>query len=289
MATNSTVQERNSALIQIAQADNRGFITSETTFAMIDLCTFGLIQRVAYEGPCMEDQRHDSLSNHDVYEITELGAKYLSAHMPMVDQPQPLDETTIVGEVSFYADGKPQDGTVVCGTDRFGYTVRGVNGKVYDEVQRGDIEPRLGDEIDNLPFSDLGELDDEDTKELPAITLHHTPCNPTRPTIGDAIKLPLDKLIDAALDPDNSEAYETLKGYDWASVPLWVLEIEREDVNTYKWDIWHELRKMDGGILLSNPGAVYKGREVDRAFNVMAILNKAIYSFHKGVGFNVEN
>ena len=272
MATvyNSTLQERNNTLVSIAQADNRGFITSESTFAMIDLCAFGLIQRVAYEGPCMEDQRHDSLSNYDVYEITELGKKYLNAHMPMVDQPQPADETTIEGAVSFYADGKPQDGVIVAGTDRYGYTVKSVDGKVYDEIKRGDIEPRLADEIDNLPFSDVGK---DDTQEAPAVT------DDTPPTLSN--------LIDAALDPENVAAYEALKAYDFASTPLWVLEIERDDVNAYKWEQWHILRKMPYGVMGSNPDYAAKQLEVDRAFNVMTILNNAIYSCHKGVGFNV--
>ena len=197
-----------------------------------------------------------------IYFVTPKGVEWLDANMPMVDQPQPIDETTIEGAVSFYADEKAQDGTIVAGTDKYGYTVRSVNGKVYDEVKRGDIEPRLAD--------------DEDTKPLSVVTV-------------DAPKPTLSNLIDAALNPDDTEAYTALKAYDWASVPLWCIEIERDDINAYKWDIWNELRKMDGGILLSNPDAVYKNREVDRAFNVMEVLNNAIYNFHKGVGFNVEN
>ena len=187
-----------------------------------------------------------------------------------VDQPQPADETTIEGDVSFYADGKPQDGVIVAGTDRYGYTVKSVDGKVYDEIKRGDIEPRLADEIDNLPFSDVGK---EDTQEAPAVIVDTTPT--------------LSNIIDAALDPDNQAAYEALKVYDFASTPLWALKIERDDVNAYKWQIWHELRKMPYGVMGSNPDYAAKQLEVDRAFNVMAILNDAIYSYHKGVGFNV--
>jgi hypothetical protein len=157
----------------------------------------------------------------------------IDVELPMVDQPQPIDETTIEGAVSFYADGKTQDGTIVAGTDKYGYTVRSVNGKVYDEVKRGDIEPRLADEMDDLPFSDLG-VDDEDTKELPAITMQHTPCNPTRPTIGDAIKLPLSNLIDAALmsskPTERIDALNALRTYEWSTVPSWVMEIELSDL-----------------------------------------------------------
>lgn len=97
----------------------------------------------------------------------------------------------------------------------------------------------------------------------------------------------LSNLIDAALDPDNVAAYEALKAYDWASVPLWVLEIERDDLNAYKWEIWHELRKIPYGVMGSNPEHTAKQLEVERAFNVMAILNDAMYRYHKGVGFNV--
>lgn len=218
----------------------------------------------------------------DVYAITPAGLAYLYQDAPMVDQPQPIDETTIEGEVSFYADGKPQDGTIVAGTDKYGYTVRSVNGKVYDEIQRGDIEPRLGDEIDDLPFSDLGEpdestsfeqfvlnggqgewsMDDEDTKELPAITvdapkpeydyfeyltrhiggdvnertliIKRTPRNPNRPTLADAIRLPLSKLIDAALmsskPTERIDALNALRTYEWSTVPSWVMEIELSDL-----------------------------------------------------------
>lgn len=272
-------------------------------------------------------------------ELTEKGKNELA---PMVDQPQPQatpDEATIEGEVSFYADGKPQDGTIISGTDRYGYTIRSVSGKVYDEIKRGDIEPRLADELDDLPFSDVGKdkpgdvvlsiaaydallyihnmgrgsvtyrVCDELTKAGLVVPLYAAKSGDiegawfvkiheagseyvkahlqAEPAVEVEVKPTLNQLIDAALNPDDTEAYETLKSYDWASVPLWVIEIERDDLNAYKWEIWHELRKMDGGILLSNPEAVYKGREVDRAFNLMTILNQAIYSFHKGVGFNV--
>ena len=225
--------------------------------------------------------------SHYRYVATPAGLAYLYQDAPMVDQPQhPADVQTIDGEVSFMApDGKIYDGTIKAGADRYGYTIRAVDGTVYDEIKRSDIEPRLVDEIDDLPFTDIGK---EATQELPVIKIERTPCNPNRPTLGDALRLPLADLVDAALDPDNQEAFESLKAYDLTNVPLWILEIERNDLADLKWALWSECRKINAGTLMSNPDYVAKQIEVNRAFQVCDILHKEVVN-RKAVGFNVEN
>lgn len=80
-------------------------------------------------------------------------------------------------------------------------------------------QPQPAPEVDNddLPFSDVGK---EDTQEVPTVT-------------DDT----LSNIIDAALDPDNQAAYEALKAYDFASTPLWVLNIEFSDLFYLKWQL----------------------------------------------------
>lgn len=191
--------------------------------------------------------------------LTSAGRKIIrhTDEVTLVNQPQlPADVQTIDGEVSFMApDGKIYDGTIKAGADRYGYTIRAVDGKVYDEIKRSDIEPRLADEIDDLPFSDIGK---EDTQELPIVV--------------DTPELSLSNLVDAALDPDNTEAFERLKVYDLTNVPLWILEIERNDVADYKWDICRELNTMKFG----NTEYGQQLKEVERAFQVDDILTKAM-------------
>lgn len=181
--------------------------------------------------------------------LTEKGQNEL---MPTIDQP--ADETTIEGDVSFYADGKPQDGVIVAGTDRYGYTVKSVDGKVYDEIKRGDIEPRLADEVDDLPFSDVGK---EDTQEAPAVI------DDTTPTLSN--------LIDAALDPENVAAYEALKAYDWTA-PLWCIAIESDDLSQLAWNMWYELTKLRR----VDPRYDDETRKVNRAFELLDILRNAV-------------
>ena len=213
--------------------------------------------------------RTDEHNYGDTFAITPAGLAYLYQDAPMVDQPQPAPHNHAVGETIHFMIDRELIG-VITEVWAGGYHVQVEGQSFQHRIPFGCVMPKNLWEMNNLPFSDVGK---EDTQEAPAVI------DDTPPTLSN--------LIDAALDPDNQAAYAALKAYDFASTPLWTLEIERDDVNTYKWQQWHLLRKMPYGVMGSNPDYAAKQLEVDRAFNVMTILNDAIYSHHKGVGFNV--
>lgn len=153
--------------------------------------------------------------------LTVAGLAYLYQDAPLVDHPQPApeDEKDYTAEWDAYVNQRECEH--------------------LNSVDYGSDEDTVIDN-DDLPFSDVG-VDDEDTKELPAVTVDEsTPLAEYDIDISvDALLKgrTLSNLIDAALNPDDIEAYETLKAYDFASVPLWVLNVEFSDLQYLKWQL----------------------------------------------------
>lgn len=234
-----------------------------------------------------------------LYFVTAKGNEWLDANMPMIDQPQPPSEIETVavyvpqvGDTVEYPglDGKREIGTITDIVERSMYgniKIATPTGKIVDRHAkdiRHNPAPMLPD-VDTLPGRDYAEVLQDD--DLPFTVIGNDPDDTQElPTVKVEAEMSLSQLVDAALDPNNSEAFETLKAYDLTNVPLWVLEIERNDLADLKWALWSECRKINAGTLMSNPDYVAKQIEVNRAFQVCDILHKEVVN-RKAVGFNV--
>lgn len=111
----------------------------------------------------------------------------------------------------------------------------------------------------------IGTADPDDTQELPTVKVE--------------AEMSLSQLVDAALDPDNQDAYAKLQAMDFSLVSLAEIEPIRDDVTAYKWDIYRDLAAMKFGFFSNNTEYFKQLKEVERAFNVDDILTKAMKPF----------